>query len=534
MQERLKGILDKVLEFWNKYTTKQKTIILSVVAAIVITIILLVFFLSKPQYGTLLGKFETVDDAVTLTQALGENGIKYKQSRDGVSVYVQEKDYTKGLNLMAENKINSDDFGWNWALTNDMSTTEKEKKEKSRLAAQNDLRNYMLKFEGVRDATVYLNQPDEAYTLFEEDKDAQVSITLDLAEEMSGKQAQNLAWWVATAVGSDNTDGIVIMDTEKNLLYGSDEKDLLGGEVSDVEDYKEKLTNTRNTQLKEVLLQSGYDEATIASNYVYDFDKVNELFIEYSTAEGQDQGYWANSYNYSSQGSSGSGGIPGTESNTEETDYMVDNGSGTDTKTTLDKYEYLLNRRETNTEYEKGSIKFDESSLSAVLVRYREYDEETLKEDGTLEDITFNQFMAQNNTRTPIEVDEATINMVAQATGIAADKISITAWEQPVFTAEESRSMNVTNYLMIILAVLIIALLIFVVFRGTAPVEVTETEPELSVEQLLATTKENQSLEDIEFSDKSETRVLIEKFVDENPEAVANLLRNWLQDDWGD
>jgi len=24
-----------------------------------------------------------------------------------------------------------------------------------------------------------------------------------------------------------------------------------------------------------------------------------------------------------------------------------------------------------------------------------------------------------------------------------------------------------------------------------------------------------------------------EKFVDENPEAVAQLLRNWLNDDWG-
>ena len=63
--------------------------------------------------------------------------------------------------------------------------------------------------------------------------------------------------------------------------------------------------------------------------------------------------------------------------------------------------------------------------------------------------------------------------------------------------------------------------------------EVVELEPELSVEQLLATTKENQSLDEIEFSDKSETRKMIEKFVDENPEATAQLLRNWLSDEWG-
>ena len=63
------------------------------------------------------------------------------------------------------------------------------------------------------------------------------------------------------------------------------------------------------------------------------------------------------------------------------------------------------------------------------------------------------------------------------------------------------------------------------------PEEVVEVEPELSVEALLATTKENQTLDEIEFGDKSAAKVQIEKFVDENPEAVASLLRNWL-DDW--
>ncbi len=59
-------------------------------------------------------------------------------------------------------------------------------------------------------------------------------------------------------------------------------------------------------------------------------------------------------------------------------------------------------------------------------------------------------------------------------------------------------------------------------------------EPELSVESLLETTKEaaQDSLEDIGFSEKSETRILIEKFVEENPEAAATLLRNWLNEEW--
>ena len=65
------------------------------------------------------------------------------------------------------------------------------------------------------------------------------------------------------------------------------------------------------------------------------------------------------------------------------------------------------------------------------------------------------------------------------------------------------------------------------------PLTVEEKEPELSVEEMLASTKENQpSVDDIDLQEKSETRKAIEKFVDENPEAVALLLRNWLNDDW--
>ena len=79
---------------------------------------------------------------------------------------------------------------------------------------------------------------------------------------------------------------------------------------------------------------------------------------------------------------------------------------------------------------------------------------------------------------------------------------------------------------------LIIALLAFVVFRSTRPVVVEEIEPETSVEDLIAST--NVPLEDIEYEEGSEALKAINKFVDENPEAVANLLRNWLSDEWGE
>jgi flagellar M-ring protein FliF len=40
-------------------------------------------------------------------------------------------------------------------------------------------------------------------------------------------------------------------------------------------------------------------------------------------------------------------------------------------------------------------------------------------------------------------------------------------------------------------------------------------------------------VDSIEVEEKSETRKVVDKFVDENPEAAAALLRNWLNEDWG-
>lgn len=534
MQERLKKIPEKLLEFWNKYTTKQKTIIISVVCAIFFTIVLLTYFLTRPKYDAVLGSFEDSKEATEVLTLLDANGIAYEQSRDGKVIYVEEKDYTRGLNLMASNDILTDDMGWeNFAFNNSMSTTEKEKEQKIVLATQTQLRNNILKMDGIKDATVIIDKPASEYTIFEEQKEPSVSVVLKLTREMTKEESRYMAMWIANAMGSESADNVVIMDSERNLLFGGKQEELLGGAIADKEEYKTKLTNQLNYNVETMMLKAEFDDVTVTSNMKYNFDAITERSENYSAPDGREEGMLSESYDYSSKGTSGSGGIPGTESNDEDTDYMMPDLGGSNSEIELLKKKYLPDSVIRNIEYETGAVIPEESSMSLVLVKHQIYNEEDLERQNLLDGTTFEDFILANNTRTPLAVDEQYYQLVASATGIAPENITIMAYTQPVFNEKIKEPFDITNYLMIILAVLIVALLIFVVFRGTAPVEVTEMEPELSVEQLLATTKENQSLEDIEFSEKSETRRMIEKFVEENPEAVATLLRNWLQDDWG-
>ena len=127
---------------------------------------------------------------------------------------------------------------------------------------------------------------------------------------------------------------------------------------------------------------------------------------------------------------------------------------------------------------------------------------------------------------------EGIISAISAATRIPVENIQVRVYAVPMFNDYVSSVDFVQDILPIIIAVIILALLGFIVWRALRPVKIIETEPELSVEELLAASKEKQQVEDIDLDDKSEVRKAIEKFVEENPEAVALLLRNWLDDDW--
>ena len=107
----------------------------------------------------------------------------------------------------------------------------------------------------------------------------------------------------------------------------------------------------------------------------------------------------------------------------------------------------------------------------------------------------------------------------------------MTAYNVPMFQPSSGFPLNLRTIIEIALALLIFILLAIVVFRTLRKDKEEEVEEEITIEDLISTQEEE--LEDIGYNDKSEARVLIEKFVDERPEAVATLLRNWLNDDWG-
>ena len=224
--------------------------------------------------------------------------------------------------------------------------------------------------------------------------------------------------------------------------------------------------------------------------------------------------------------------MPGTTSN-EGTTYQIQDNDYSNSSITEEHVERVPNESIVSSNIPAGAINFANSAISVTAISYNVIKEEDAKNQGLLDGISWEEYKAANQERTKIEIDEDLYSVVANATRIDRENITILAYRENWFVDKEGINIDWSDVVSVILILLILGLLGFVVLRSMADnKEVVDKEEELSVEALLQSTPESE-LEDIELETKSEVRKMIEKFVDENPEAVANLLRNWLNEDWG-
>jgi flagellar M-ring protein FliF len=294
------------------------------------------------------------------------------------------------------------------------------------------------------------------------------------------------------------------------------------------------MENSIKTDIRNVMVGSSlYSDVAVAVNLNIDFSEKSVATHEYYANDDRTEGMITSESNYESESEGGAAETPGTDSNDDSGSYVLSDNDYTHSTVTDSTTNYAPNERITNETSGVGTVDYDNSSVSIIATRYVVYKEDTLRASGELDDMTFEEYEAAHSDPVRVDVDDDYYTMVANATGFSTDKISIIAYEEPWFQAS-SGGRSLTDYLQIVLAVLVLLLLGYVVFRSTRKEKAPEIEEELSVESLLESTKETQQeeLENIGYNEKSEVRVLIEKFVEENPEAAASLLRNWLNDEW--
>ncbi len=537
MVDRLRELLQRILEWWNRFTAKQKTIIISVAAGVILALAILGTVLTRPQYETLI-TCESTKQASEITALLDGESIPYNITDDGLIISVMKQDIARATLLLGANNYPADSYSLETALAGGLSTTESDKAKTYKLYQESHLQEIMEATENVKKAYVTLSIPDNDGTLLAKEEEAFASVMLDLNDTLPEGVAENFARNIATALGNKTTDNISIIDTQGNLLFsGMEEAENNSGTVNTTNQIalKTQAENAVKQEVISVLLGSNlYEDVKVSPNLRMDFSSLKETEHKYTQADDNGTNVLAHENTYEAEGRGGAGGVPGTDTNQEETTYVMEDQNSSNYSVNEESRDYLPSEKITDKVTPPGSIDYANSSIGITASHFVIYKESDVKAQGQLDGITFEEFTLQNSDLVKKEVDEEMLTLVSNATGIPAANISIVAYDVPIFQPEEGLSLSASNIAQIILIVLILALLAIVVlttFKRNKEEEV-EAEPELSVDDLLTTTQEHQ-IEDIDLESKSEVRLMVEKFVDENPEASAQLLRNWLNEDWG-
>ncbi|MCR4924505.1 MAG: flagellar M-ring protein FliF [Lachnospiraceae bacterium] len=538
MGDRLKELLQRFLEWWNKFTGKQKTLIISVIAGVILALAILATVLTRPQYTTLI-KCETTKQASDIIALLDGEAIPYQVTDDGLIISVEKENLSSATLLLGANGYPAQSYSLESALSGGFSTTESDKAKTYKLYQEQHLQEIMKSVPAVTEAYVTLSIPENDGTLLAEKEEAYASVMLDLNEQLENGVAENFAKNIATALGNKTTENITIIDSNGNLLYsGADEASDAFSSVKantqiQLKNEAEKLVKQEVTQ---VLLGSNlYEEVKVATNLKMDFSSQNETTHTYTQADENGTNVVSHQDSYKSEGSGQNGGDPGTATNTNENEYVIEEQSNSNYSVNEESTDYLPGEKITDKATPPGNIDYSLSSVAVTASHYVIYKEDELKSQGLLDGISFAEFKAENSEMVKKVVEEDMVTLVSNATGIPVANISIIAYDVPLFQASEGLKVEPADIAQIVLIVLILALLAFVVISSLRrEKEEVPEEEELSVEELLESTQEaEEEMEDIELESKSEVRLLVEKFVDENPDAAAALLRNWLTDEWG-
>jgi flagellar M-ring protein FliF len=533
MPEQVKKIIDRVVLWWKQFNIRQRILWISVTAVIFLALGILAFVVSRPDYVTIY-EADSLSEASEISDLLTDNDISFETENGGRIFKVDSKDEVTANYLLAANNYPSLSYSIENVTSGSFSQTSADKQRLWVDFLENKFASDLAQFNGIESAAVTITLPEDDGTILASDEEGTAAVSLVLSSTLSDEQAYGIARLVATQLGNSSTEGVTILDQNMNIIYSGADSNSYSSVVSSQLTNTQKQTEWVEAQVKKALA-STYTNIDVSAYLSIDYSQKDQTKHEYYASDGQTNGMIGSQSTYSAEANNYDGDIPGTDSNDDETDYMIDsNGTSYYTVDDTDT-DYQNNELIEQITDQGGTIDVENSSVSVVGTRFVTYTEAQLQASGALDDITYEEYQQLNSEPTEETIDDSFISIVSNATGIPESAISFKSYVQPIYAVEETSKRSLSDVMQIVLAVLIFLLLGYVVFRSTRKTAVEELEPELSVESLLESTQmseEDEALDNIGYSEKSETRLLIEKFVDENPEAAALLLRNWLNDEW--
>jgi flagellar M-ring protein FliF len=370
---------------------------------------------------------------------------------------------------------------------------------------------------------------------------------LHTSRDIPPHEGRNLALIVTRAVIGLELDNVTIIDQHARTVF-SYEQNAQSDPVGTVQALRNQHINRVNSDIMRLFSLMFHEvqpmvQLTFGEN-IFE-ERIQEIF---TAPDGFDGGIAFEEERRQAQMEGLQGGFePGGAWNQAAIPGYAMGGPGNISASQRDSFtQYHVNRQEIISQTGPDWIDVNRSTVAVTATNWLYvYQGWWMEQEEGRTAADWDQFVRENNTPTVVngnfpDFEEAHALLVI-ATGLPAENVHLTIMEQVVPMPTMTTPWNIPLFVMLAVLVLLLLMLAYgLLQRQKSGDEDEEAEPELSVEDLLVSTQLEEAKEEakeeldaIEYFKDNEVKKHIEKFVNEKPEAVASLLRNWINaEEW--
>lgn len=526
----MKKILSKITSFFTNMQKGHRKWLIILTSFIIIVILVVSLVLSQKSYAVLYTQMDPAEAGEVLG-VLADMNIDAKAEGDD-TIYVDEDQVDNArMQLAAKGYPNtgiSYDIFQNAA---GLGVTDMEKQVYYQFQMQENLRQTIRKFDKVEDAVVNINlKKESSFVLSEDEQPATAAVMLTLANNavLDTQEVRAIAELVSKSISGLKVEDVRITDSHMNLY--SIQNDTETENMDTQMDLQQTVQNRLQQQVTNLLTPVFGEGNVLAEVYVsLNFDQVVKEMVEFKPPENGSEGIVVSMKEIVEVIKNDETGntASGVDANGGASSYMSAND--------LEDAVYYNTTKEAN---------YEISQTKTMIENAR----------GQIEDLSVSIII--NSAETWNDYTENVIDLVANAVGVDSEMITVEmlpfknmeqtasqvdplVYQQQMLNDVQDASM--LRLVVIIGGALIVLILLFSIIGMFRKKEVYEEEVletggidvlvgEEIVPDPVSAAADGEEVKDVNFS-KDTNVSFLEEYIDKNPESVANLLRNWLNEE---
>jgi len=370
VNEKWARIREKTTGFWNQYSKTQKWVLASTAALLLFAIILLTYLFTRTEYEMAYQNLDSTD-AAAIMEYLDGNGIGYKLSDAGTSIYVPSASADKvkvdvgSLGLVQNGSIGFPELS---KSSSAIGTTDQEFNVKFRNALNGEIQQLLLSKQGIQRVKAIVTLPEDSVFLNESDKEKAIAaVVITFKPGFRPKQEEIDSYYnlVKSAVPNLDVKDITISSSTGDLTPSSQigGGGGMGGAIYETQfAIQSEFENTLKRNIQQFLNPIvGMDNFVVSVVSSLNFDKkssVEQLVqpLPDNDNKGVEISRQDSSETYQGQDSQ-SGGVAGT-GETDVANYPAAGGSGSSSSEKVSStVNFEVNRITNNIDYGPYKVK---------------------------------------------------------------------------------------------------------------------------------------------------------------------------------